>query len=279
MNLPNGFRSFEHLQDTIRREHNALIKRYFSDHPQDWTPNIDNPRSSLRTAVQMFDDDTAEMTLIRLYLFYDVIGYGRKNLATYYGSKFDNGTPPVSDNPQLFLYFQQDELEAEASRIDCEKTCRLAKFSTKLGESLPAITQTNLIDLAREVKAQFTSGNRGITFTTGKTAVSYSDPKNGFPKGNYFLVNSKTEGVELYRKLTNVVDVPFDETKIKVSVPEKNSTNLSTQKDTILGKQYSKRRYRPVGNVRFKYAYVSFGNVAPPIFLVDLTYRNPAIID
>lgn len=279
--LPDGFNAFEHLQDTIRREHNTLVRKYFSDLGADWTPNIADARNSLRTAVQMFDDDTAEMTMIRLYLFYDVLGYGKKGLATFYGGKFDNGVPLVAGHPQLFLYFSQDSgaVTDGVTRVDTEKSCRLTSFACKTGESLPAITKADLTEIGREVKNLFCEGGRGIVYTCGKIAVSYTDPAHGFPKGNYWLVNNKTEGVELYQKLCNVVDKPFDENKIKVGIPEKNNLTQLTTQDTILGKKYKHRAYRPIANLRFRHAYVSFGSVIPPIFLVDTTHRNQSLVN
>ncbi|MBD2354750.1 hypothetical protein H6G41_08925 [Tolypothrix sp. FACHB-123] len=278
MSLPENFNSWEHLQKTYMLEYNRRVDKFFSD--IQGNGDLSSVRSSLKLACRLVDGDNEATWDLRTSLFFDVIGYSRKNLSIFYGSTTDTSTD-VSAHPKLCLYFSQDAqaVPADGKRIDHEKTCRLTKFASKAGQALPAITKANLIELANEVKAQFVNANKGTIYTCGKVLVSYTDPINGFPKGNYWLVNSKSEGIELYQKLCNVIDSPFDINKLNVSTPEKDSTtNQNTGNDTILGKQYKRRAYRPVANLRFRYAYVSFGNTAPPIFLIDTTYRNTALI-
>ncbi|MCC5626853.1 hypothetical protein LC613_01060 [Nostoc sphaeroides CHAB 2801] len=278
--LPDNFQPFEHLQKVYIPQHNALVKQYFSDHPPDWKPNIATARSSLRVACTMLDSDNQSIMNLRHHLLFDLLGYGKKNLAIFYGSKSDV-LLPVSGHPQLYLYFSQDSqaVPANGKQLDHEKSCRLTRYACKSGQALPAITKANLIELAREVKAQFVEGKKGLVYTSGKIAVSYTDPPNGFPRGGRWLVNSKSEAITLYQKLCNVIDRPFDINKINVVTPEKDSTTqASSQTDIILGKQYKQAAYRPVANLRFRYAYVSFGGSASPIFLIDTTFRNTALI-
>jgi hypothetical protein len=276
--LPTNFDSWEHLQQTYMLEYNKRVDKFFSD--VQGNGDLSNVRSSLKLACRLVDGDNEATWSLKTSLFFDVIGYSRKNLSIFYGSNLDVGVP-VSGHPQLFLYFSQDAqaVPANGKKIDHEKSCRLTRYSSKAGESLPAITRPNLLELATEIKSQFVTSGKGIVYTCGKVSVSYTDPANGFAKGNYCLVNTKSEGIELYQKICNVIDRPFDINKINVGTPEKDSTTQqSTGSDTILGKPYKRRAYRPIANLRFRYAYVSFGNTAPPIFLIDTTYRNTALI-
>ncbi|OUL33129.1 hypothetical protein BV372_17435 [Nostoc sp. T09] len=278
--LPDNFDPFEHLQKIYIPQHNALVKRYFSDLADDWKPNIASARSSLRVACTMLDNDNQLMMNLRHHLLFDLLGYSRKNLTVFYGSSFDTNLP-VSGHPQLFLYFSQDAqaVPVNGKRLDHEKSCRLTRYASKSGQTLPAITKANLLEIATEIKQQFVSGGKGIVYTTGKIAVSYTDPANGFPRGSRWLVNSKSEAITLYEKLCNVIDRPFDINKINVVTPEKDSTTqVITATDTVLGRQYKESAYRPVANLRFRYAYVSFGSNISPIFLIDTTYRNTALI-
>ncbi|MDZ8067774.1 MAG: hypothetical protein RMY64_19480 [Nostoc sp. DedQUE08] len=278
--LPDNFDPFEHLQKIYIPQHNALVKQYFSDLGDDWKPNIASARSALRVACTMVDNDNQLIMSLRHHLLFDLLGYGRKNLATFYGSSLDTALP-VSGHPQLFLYFSQDSqaVPANGKRLDHEKSCRLTRYACKSGQALPAITKANLLDIAREIKTQFVKGKKGIVYTSGKIAVSYTDPANGFPRGGRWLVNSKAEAMTLYQKLCNVIDQPFDINKINVITPEKDSTTqTSTQTNTVLGKQYKEPVYRPITNLRFRKAYVAFGGSVPPIFLIDTTYRNTALI-
>ncbi|MBD2438255.1 hypothetical protein [Nostoc sp. FACHB-110] len=276
--LPANFDSWEHLQQTYMLEYNKRVDKFFSD--VQGNGDLSGPRPSLKLACRLKDDDNIATWNLRTSLFFDVIGYSRKNLSIFYGSNFD-ATIPVSDHPQLFLYFSQDAqaVPVDGKRIDHEKSCRLMRYASKAGESLPAITRANLLDIAHEIKNLFMEGQKGITYTCGKISVSYTDPIHGFPKGNYWLVNSKSEAITLYEKLCNAIDQPFDLNKINVGTPEKDSTTqASIGTDTILGTHYKKRAYRPIANLRFRYAYVSFGSTAPPIFLIDTTRRNTALL-
>ncbi|BAY74177.1 hypothetical protein NIES25_51690 [Nostoc linckia NIES-25] len=278
--LPDNFDPFEHLQKIYIPQHNALVKRYFSDLGDDWKPNIASSRSALRVACTMTDNDNQLMMNLRHHLLFDLLGYARKNLAIFYGSSLDTALP-VSGHPQLFLYFSQDSqaVPVNGKRLDHEKSCRLTSYASKAGQAMPAITKANLLEIARELKTQFVEGNKGIVYTAGKVAVSYTDPVNGFPRGGRWLVNSKPEAISLYQKLCNAIDRPFDINKINVVTPEKDSTTQSsTLTDTVLGKQYKQAVYRPVVNLRFRYAYVSFGGSVSPIFLIDTTFKHTPLL-
>ncbi|MEH1827389.1 MAG: hypothetical protein V7L22_18835 [Nostoc sp.] len=66
--LPDDFDPFEHLQTVYIPQHNAAVKRFFSDLPDDWKPNIATARSSLRTACTMLDNDNQLMMNLRHHL-------------------------------------------------------------------------------------------------------------------------------------------------------------------------------------------------------------------
>jgi hypothetical protein len=281
-NLPENFNNIEHLQKTWNQEHNRRVDRYFKDVPGNG--DLSGVRPSLKLACRALDSDNMYASWMRSDLFYNVIGYGRKNLAVFYGSKFDNA-PSVAGHPQLFLVFSQDAAASppEESPIQHEKSVRLMKFSCIAGEddgsTKPAISKANMTEIANEIKAQFLSANKGITYTTGNKSASYTDPENGFAKGNYLLVNSRADGIEIYQKICNVIDVPFKQDKLIVNNPDKPSTTTaSAGKVTILGKQVQNRRYRPVAVLRFRSAYISLGNLIPPIFLIDTTLRNTGLV-
>jgi hypothetical protein len=280
--LPDDFNPFEHLQQTYRTEFNRRVDRYFRD--VEGNGNISTPRASLKLACRITDNDNDAMMNMRHNLFINVIGYSRKNLAIFYGSRFDNA-PSVAGHPQLFFVFSQDESASppEESPIQHEKSVRLMKFSCISGDddgsTKPAITKANMTEIANEIKSAFLSGGRGITYTTGNKSASYTDPENGFPKGNYLLVNSRADGVEIYQNICNVIDVPFKQEKLIVNDPDKASTTTATAgKVTVLGKQVQNRRYRPVAILRFRSAYISLGNLVPPVFLLDTTLRNQSLV-
>ncbi len=256
-------REVRHVILVLEAVYNPMVEKWFKV-----AASLGTKRGNLKTASLIKKDDSLLLILVRLFIFYFVVGYFKQGLATFYGSKFDKETD-AAKHPQLFLYFSQDAAAVpdDTSKIDKEKSVRL----TKLDQS---ITPTQLVELAREVKAAFTTSGKGWTYTTGKISVSYLDPDHGFYRGNYVLVANKTDGIELYKKLCNLIDVPFNIKNITVADPEKQNVGVSTTTVTIAGKKYKTKRYRPVGVVRFRYAYVSFGNNIPPMFLVDLTGKN-----
>lgn len=282
MPLPENFSAWEQLQKMISYNHNRLVREYFSDvGGEDWEPDLSSTRAQLRIASTITDDDTDVMVQLRLYLFYDILGYGKRDLAVIYGSRF-NDVPYVAGIPQLFLVFSQDEASTPENEppIQHEKSARLMKFACKSGESKPAITKANMVDYAREVKAQFISNKKGVTYRSGNKSASYTDPENGFPKGNYMLVDSKAEAVEIYSKLCNVIDISFKPEKLKVNSPDKSSTtSAQAGKITVLGKQIQNQRYRPIANLRFRYAYISLGALIPPVFLIDTTGRYKPLVE
>ncbi|MFK0731292.1 MAG: hypothetical protein ACFKPT_20390 [Gloeotrichia echinulata GP01] len=91
--LPANFNSFEHLQQTYKQEFNRRVNRYFKD--VGGSGDLTSSRSSLKLACLITDDDNDAMMNLRHNLFFNVIGYSRKNLAVVYGSKFDTA-PPVA---------------------------------------------------------------------------------------------------------------------------------------------------------------------------------------
>ena len=274
--LPDNFDPFEHLQKIYIPQHNALVKQYFSDLGNDWKPNIASSRSSLRVACTMVDNDNQLMMNLRHHLLFDLLGYSRKNLFVYYGSR-ENMEPPVEGHPKVVFYFSQDSesiSSVQRQKADAEYSVRLMSL-----ENTSTNLHAKLVEIATEIKAQFLEYRRGIILTKGNLCISYKDTKNGFPNGTKILSNTEADAIDIYKRICNVVDVPFDEQKITVGNPKKTSTiGEVTQTQIIMGKTRKKRAYRRVTNVRFRYAYALIPGEPQPVFLVDTTSRyNPLV--
>jgi hypothetical protein len=274
--LPDNFDPFEHLQKIYIPQHNALVKRYFSDLAPDWKPNIASSRSALRVACTITDNDNQLMMELRHNLLFDLLGYGRKNLFIYYGS-IENIEPPVEGHPKIVFYFSQDSQSMSATqnyKADAEYSIRLMDL-----ENTSTNLHTKLVEIANEIKTQFVDAKQGIILTKGNLAVGYKDPKHGFSTGRRILSSTEADAIDIYRRMCNVIDAPFDEEKITVSNPKKPSTiGAVTQTQIIMGKTRKKRAYRRVTNVRFRYAYALIPGEPQPVFLVDTTYRyNPLV--
>ncbi|MEH2193409.1 MAG: hypothetical protein V7K98_12330 [Nostoc sp.] len=274
--LPDGFDPFEHLQKIYIPQHNILVSRYFSDLGEDWKPNIATARSSLRVACTMQDSDNQLMMNLRHHLLFDLLGYGRKNLAIYYGS-IENIEPPVEGHPKIVFYFSQDSASVPATqdyKADAEYSVRLMDL-----ENTSTNLHSKLVEIATEIKTQFVDAKQGIILTKGNLAVGYKDPKHGFSIGRRVLSSTEADAIDIYRRMCNVIDVPFDEEKITVSNPKKPSTvGAVTQTQVIMGKTRKKRAYRRVVNVRFRYAYALIPGEPQPVFLIDTTSRYTPLV-
>jgi len=274
--LPDGFEPFEHLQKIYIPQHNALVKRYFADLGDDWKPNISSARSSLRVACTMVDSDNQLMMSLRHHLLFDLLGYGRKNLFVYYGAN-ESIDPPVEGHPKIIFYFSQDShtlATVQCRKADAEYSLRLMDL-----ENTSTNLKSKLVEIANEIKTQFVEGKQGIILIKGNLGIIYKDAKNGFSSGRKILASTEADAIDIYRRMCNVIDKNFDETKISVTNPKKASTSgETTETQIIMGKTRKKKAYRRVATVRFRYAYVLIPGEAQPIFLVDTTYRyNPLV--
>ncbi|MBE9059348.1 hypothetical protein [Sphaerospermopsis sp. LEGE 08334] len=257
------------IRNTLKYVYNPLVEKWFNN-----VARLGTKRGELKQVCLVDeDDDSLIVVLLRLFFFYFICGYFRQGLANFYGSKFDRETD-ASKHPQLFIYFSQDSAAVPdgISKVDKEKSVRLLKINQ-------SVTKTQLVELAREIKQQFIVDGKGWTYVTGKIAVSYLDENHGFYRGNYVLVNNKQDGIDLYRKICNIIDAPFDEDKITISNPEKPNLGTTQKTINIAGKKYKEKRYRPVATVRFRYAYLAFGGTIPPFWLIDLTGKNFVVKD
>jgi hypothetical protein len=68
MALPDSFSEWEHLQSMLITYHNKGVRAEFADIEAD--DSLEIPRGSLKRACLLKDDDTVDMTLLRLHLFF-----------------------------------------------------------------------------------------------------------------------------------------------------------------------------------------------------------------
>lgn len=275
MSLPDNHDPKEFLQDVFRKSANKEVALFFSDLGENWEPSLANGRSQLRVACTHQEADTTEMTNLRHALLYDILGYGRNGLAVFHGSH-ENQSIPVTGHPKIVFYFSQDaqSIPNEETRGDAEISVRLMQL-----ENTSVNLKSKLIEIGNEIKTQFLEAKKGIILTKGNLAVSYVDPERGFYKTSKVLCHNETDGIDIYKRICNVIDVPFEETKITVHNPKKPSTiGSSNGTQVILGKTRKKRGYRRIVNVRFRYSYASIPGEPQPVFLLDTTYRYNSLV-
>lgn len=275
MPLPDNYNPKEFLQDTFKKSANKEVALFFNDLGENWEPSIADGRSQLRMACTHQEPDTVAMTQLRHDLLYDVLGYGRHGLALFYGSR-ENQEPPVIGHPKVVFYFSQDaqSVPNEEYKADAEYSVRLMQL-----ENTSSNLHSKLLEIGNEIKAHFITSKKGIILTKGNLCVSYKDPTKGFPNGSKILTNTENDAIDIYRRMCNVIDIIFDETKITVHNPKKPSTiGFTTGTQVIMGKTRKKRSYRRVVNVRFRYAYALIPGEPQPVFLVDTTNRYKSLV-
>ncbi|MEH2174252.1 hypothetical protein [Nostoc sp.] len=270
MTLPDDFSSTEHLQDTIKKQHNKNVLNYFKDLGDTWEPNVSTGRYSLRTACYMQEGDSAADTNLRIKLLYDILGFDRSDLAVYHGSLNDIEAP-VTGHPKVCFYFSQDRSSVTINEpfVDMECSFRL------MNETPETFTKSNAVTLATKIHTHFIEAGKGITFVKGKHIYYYKDKSKGYELRLYG--NSDTDSVDLIRRLLECQDVVYNEDNLTESVPTKsNTTTPGTH--TVYGRTEKKKRYRPIETVRFRYAYVEIPGRKQNVFLLDTTHKHSALV-
>jgi hypothetical protein len=269
MTLPQGFNSWEHFQDVVRKVHNKIVREEFSDAGED--DGIATPRSSLRQACLIDDNDTADMVIARLLFYYFDLRKARDLQAPIYGVPDTSASVIVSHRPKVVLFFQEDfqDVELGYSPITGEIGVRL------IDETPQSMSEAKLNSLANRIKSEFATG-QGYVWRKGKDLYSYVDKSKGYQFK--ILSRSDSEAKELIGKLLDInTDSPNWNYLHKAEADNpasKYPTNPGSQ--LILGKSRKKKRIRPIADVRFQYACLTLQGVSNPIPLVDRSgiFRN-----
>lgn len=266
--LPDKFDPFEHLQKIYIPQHNAVVKRYFSDLGADWQPNIASPRSALRVACTMTDNDNQLIMSLRHHLLFDLLGYGRKQLGVFYGIPAQQFQESVEGKPQVFLYFSQDSgsVPQGEKKVEAEYSFRV------MDETSATMTPVKAIAIANKVKQHLVTGGQGVVFTKGKNIYKYYHEEHGYRLQVYG--NTEADTQDIITRLLGCQNILYDENRLVISTPKKASITSQTQTHVVYGKKKKKPRYRPVANVRFRYAYMYLRGNERPVYLVDTTGRH-----
>ena len=104
MVLPQNFSEWEHLQNQVQRHHNKLVQKYFKNQQDD---SIGTPKESLKHACRIKDEDTAIMTLMRLWLFEVTVGHAQSLHPVMIGIPLLDWIRETRYKPQIKLYFRE----------------------------------------------------------------------------------------------------------------------------------------------------------------------------
>ena len=243
--LPDNYNPWEHLQSVVLKTFNREVREEFSDTTDD--DGISTPRSSLKQACLIHDNDTAPMIIIRLILYYFMIRKARDLMPPIYGVPEGSSRVTVVDSPRILLFFQEDyqTVEKGESPVTGEISFRLTD------ETSTSITESKLRSLATKIKNEFATGN-GFVWNKGKNYYSYIDKKKGYEFK--ILANTESEAWSVVGKVMDVQGHTPDPGKFTTSENKSPSSAFpsSPGSQVILGKSRKKKRIRPVVNVRFQ---------------------------
>jgi hypothetical protein len=265
MALPDGFSSWEHLQDVLRKYHNKLVREEFSDITDDDAIAI--PRGALKRACLLDDDDTVDMTLLRLHLFFFHARKAADLQAPIYGIPVDSYDERVVYKPQVNLFFRQDE-DATPQR----RNPTYAEISYRLINETPStITEADLVRIGNRIKAEFGASN-GYRWSKGKILVTYKNLADGLNLQIYAL--NESEGIGVIRKVCDCAQQSYNDNYVVVHEPKAPYSN-NPGNQIILGKSRKIPVRRPTATVRFLKANISIHGLPHPISLVGRLYTQP----
>ena len=244
--------------------HNRRVREEFSDIEDD--DFIGTSRGSLKVACLIKDEDSANMTIHRLWLFYVILGQASAMHPPLYTMPIDRYQQQIKFAPQCTLYFREDldDVEEGYAPIDAEISFRLKR------ETNDSLSQSDVAELARKIKAEFATGS-GYRWKKGRTKLNYRD----LDKGYLLSINafSEAEGKGVIQKVLSVQGDTMDLSNLSVSEMGE-SPPIVPPTDQILGKVRRLPRKRPIGFVRFIYADLHVRGIPEAICLIDRSRRR-----
>lgn len=257
MALPEDFSPWEHLHQMLRNAHNTNVEQTFLGVPSD---DISTSFGGMKVATLLQDDDTVDMTLLRLFLFYFVF---QGNLpAPVYAYPPEDLFTAVRSKPQVVLLFREQlTIEQKAEKVRAAQsqiTFRLMNYSPQ------TITPAYANELALLIKERLAVGT-GYQWERGTVKISYKDPVHGYDF--YLLVPNEGEGQRVIETIVSIQGHPFDETKVIVHTA-KQIFPSSPGYQEVYGKELKKPRLRPTTTVRFLRAELHIQGMYQPVLLV-----------
>lgn len=264
MPLPSNFSDWEHFQSTLINVQNRRIRKDFADAPDD---DIATPRSSLKQACLLKDNDSAIQTLNRLWLYYIILGEAAALQPALYTMPVDYFQERVAFKPQVTLYFEE-------SRRDVQEGFRPIKATVSIriqNEKYNTFSEAEARSLATRIKNEFANGTE-YRWQKGRLKMTYRDREKDY----LLIVSPATEsiGKALITKVLRLQNDSLESSKLSISKLEQNPPTIP-RSETIYGKVRRLPRKRPVGFVRFRYAEAHIWGLNKAITLVDATGFRP----
>jgi hypothetical protein len=268
MTIPPEFSETEHFQSVCRRYLNKEIRDAFQDlGGDDWQPEVNTTRGSMRHALTHKDNDTIQMTLGRMFLYYFTFGKAQALQTPVYGMPITTYQEvSLEFRPQILLYFDQSQSEVREglSRVTGEITYRL------VNETSQSITESDLKTRANKIKQLFTTPNLFV-WHKGRMTCRYEDKANGYQLT--LFVTNEAEGKRIIEQVLDIENKSPNWENLSVTEKRANYPSVPPQK-LIYGKSRKEVRRRPVEQVKFRYAAAHIYGVPRPVALIDTRIAN-----
>lgn len=253
-------KEWHNLKSFLRKTYNREVNEWFADEPED-VPDNSTSRKQAKRACIVRPKESQNMALIKMLNFrYQVQQVHLR--PDVFGIDMDSYNESFVYRPQVKLYFQQDAAAVSSGRraVEGELTFRLPN------ETSATMTKAKAKAIALKIKQEFATAN-GYVWKKGKYKVVYKDPEYGID--SRILALSEAEGIEVIKKLLDVVGAVYDDDKCNVVNPKKDSESNPTGTELVYGRQQKKTRWRPTANCRFQYAVLTIHKLQYRLILVD----------
>lgn len=257
MALPDDFSPWQHLLEMLIATHNRNVQQTFLGVPDD---DISTAMGGMKIATLMTEDDTVDMVILRMALFYWVF---QAALPTpIYGMPISDYQSEVTFRPQIHLFFKEDwqdyQLSQGLSPVRSDISFRLLQYTSQTIN--PAIAQ----GLALRIKELFAVGS-GFTWERGTTKVTYKDDQHGYDFR--LLCSGEAEATRLIETILSIQGHPFNETYLSIHTSRKTFLSDPGLQE-VYGKERKKPRQRPTVAVRFYKAELHIYGLSQPVLLV-----------
>lgn len=269
MPLPQNFSEWDNLQDLIRIDHNRIVNNYFKKQSDN---DVSTPKARLKHSCLIKDEDTAIMTLMRMWLFEVTVGHAQAIQRPVYGIPVQEFESDRKFKPQIKLYFLEPwdkEVHADGThQREGEITFRL------MDETSESINRTKAEQLAKTIKNTFTKP----LFTWGKGwyKATYVDDKHGYDLR--LLVKNKTEAQRIIKQVLSIQEHTYNNDYFQY-IEHERSYPVEPGTHRIYGKLIKKPRQRPRVDVKFRYAQLLIHGRQKAVNLVAVGGRLRNVIE
>ena len=257
-------RNWANQKSFLRQTYNQEVDDWFDDVKQLPLDNS-SARKNARKACFIEPEDSQNMALIKIMTFRFTVQQVHLR-PDVYGVASEPYQESVTLRPQVHLFFTQD-----ASAVTPDRRRMEGQISLRLvNETSATMTKAKAQTIANKIKQEFTTPNNFI-WKKGKFKLVYQEPEFGLNLS--ILALNEAEGIQVIKKVVEIANSTYKEDLLRIIEPKRDSATNPSGTNLVYGKKRKKKRWRPTGNVRFRYALLSLDGMQNRITLVDTTSK------